>query len=73
MVEIPKIEDTNCALIFSIVPTAEGYRATTQIDNGEVVMCRTAEWFGVAKLSEVVNHCVGLVAGCYLEAQSSLR
>ena len=52
MVEIPKIGDTNCALIFSIAPTAE--------------------WFGAAKLSEVVNHCVGLVVGCYLEAQSSL-
>lgn len=73
MVEIPKIEDTNCALIISIVPTAEGYRATTQIDNGEVIMRRTAEWFADAKLSEVVNRCVGLAVGCYLEAQSSLR
>lgn len=70
---IPKIEDTNCTLIFSIATTTEGYRATAQIDNGEVVMRRTAEWSGDAKLSEVANHSMGLAVGCYLEAQSALE
>lgn len=68
-----KIEDTNCVFLLGIVPTAEGYRATVQVDNGEVVMRRTAEWYGDTKLSGVVNRCVNLAVGCCLEAQSSLR
>lgn len=68
-----KIGDTNCVFLLSIAPTAEGYRATTQIDNGEVVMRRTAEWYGDFKLSEVANRCMNLAVGCCLEAQSSLR
>lgn len=73
MVEIPKITDTNCVLILSIAPTAVGCRATVQVDNGEVDVRRTTEWFCTAELSEVVNHCVDLAVGCYLEAQSSSR